>query len=200
MRWLTELTALPWQVFLPESTQTRLGIPTLEERRRKEVLQHARGLVLDVGCGPNRLIHSYRAGGGRGLGCDVFSWDGVDLLCDAAALPIRSGSFDTVTLVACLNHIPRRTECLSEVARVLVPDGRLLVTMIPTLVGTLSHKLMWWDPDLRHRGMCHDELYGMSDSHVIGLAHSAGLALMNKENFIIGLNRIFVFEKSQSCR
>lgn len=46
---------------------------------------------------------------------------------DARALPYENGSFDAVILTTVLGEIPDRAAALREVARVLKPEGRLVV-------------------------------------------------------------------------
>jgi hypothetical protein len=66
------------------------------------VIPHVRGRLLDVGCGANQLVRRY----GDGLGVDVHPWANVDVLVsDCSTLELKSATYDTVTFVACLNHI-----------------------------------------------------------------------------------------------
>lgn len=53
----------------------------------------------------------------------------VNLLGDGARLPIRSGSIDTVLSTEVLEHVPEPSRLIAEMARVLRPGGRLLVTV-----------------------------------------------------------------------
>jgi ubiquinone/menaquinone biosynthesis C-methylase UbiE len=46
---------------------------------------------------------------------------------DATALPYEAGSIDAVVLTAVLGEIPDRAAALTEIKRVLRPDGRLVV-------------------------------------------------------------------------
>jgi len=192
-----DLLRLPLQVLLSPRAQTRLGIRTLEAERRERVLRHARGLVLDVGCGTNRLVRDHRARGGRGYGCDVYTWGPIDVQADGAWLPFADAVFDTVTLVACLNHIPERERCLREVARVLRPGGHAVLTMIPPLIGRLAHSLSWWDRYTHERGMRRDEEHGLHDAEIRRLGGAAGLELVGRERFEAGLNTLYRFVRPE---
>ena len=77
----------------------------LERRRIAAVLPHVRGRLLDIGCGANHLVRGY----GNGVGADVYDWGDVDCLVeDSASLPFSDGAFDTISIVAALNHVRNR--------------------------------------------------------------------------------------------
>ena len=105
--------------------------------RTRVVIPHIRGRLLDIGCGLNELVRTYA---GDGTGVDVYQWGEVEVVVDDTAdLPFRDGEFDTVTVVAALNHIPNRAEALVEAYRVLKPGGSIIVTMITASVGRAWH-------------------------------------------------------------
>ncbi|WP_435063967.1 class I SAM-dependent methyltransferase [Halobaculum sp. EA56] len=102
---------------------------------------------LDVGCGNGRHCEPLRACVDRVVGVDVSGGllgaararardrgyaDGVSFVRgDAAALPVRDGRVDVAVYVAALHHLrsrERRVASLSELARVLAPGGRALVS------------------------------------------------------------------------
>lgn len=66
------------------------------------MLPNVKGRLLDIGCGNNMLVKAW----GNEIGVDVFNWPGVDMVVeDCAKLPFTDGEFDTVTIIAALNHI-----------------------------------------------------------------------------------------------
>ncbi|MFA5897018.1 MAG: class I SAM-dependent methyltransferase, partial [Thermoplasmata archaeon] len=117
-----------------------------------EVLRFIRTLpdrarVLDVGCGNGR--HA-RALLGRGLTAVALDFSRSLLLLgrergaeelagrlhwvegEATALPLRTGSVDAALCVAVLHHLPTRGDrvaALREIRRVLVPGGRVFVSV-----------------------------------------------------------------------
>ena len=105
------------------------------------------GLGLDVGCGNGRHTELLAAHADRVLGLDVSRGllneaaarvtagdvaESVSLVQgDASTLPLGTGVVDVVVYVATLHHLPDRSlrvASLDEIARVLRPDGRALVS------------------------------------------------------------------------
>ncbi len=162
--------------------------------RVRTVLPHVRGRFLDIGCGTNQLVRSYP---GDGLGVDVFQWGDVDLVVeDTAALPLDDESFDTVSIVAALNHIPNRREVLMEANRVLRRGGRICITMIPPRLSTVWHRLRRpWDADQGERQMKPGEVYGLTPNEVDGLLSGAGFGAVFSKRFMLRINRLTVAEK-----
>src|SRR5262249_4425778 len=118
---------LPLKLLIPQPVIRRIPLlKTNAEIRTGVVLNAARGRLLDIGCGTNRLVAQYRGGGGDGVGVDVYPWEGVDLIVeDTSKLPYPDASFDTISFVACINHIPNRIDVLREAHRVLKPGGQV---------------------------------------------------------------------------
>lgn len=175
-----------------------LGTPLtrlLGRWRVAAVLPQLNGRVLDVGCGSNRLVREH----GCGVGVDVFPWQGVDLVIeDAGRLPFADESFDCVTFLASLNHIPNREQALCEAYRVLRPGGRVLITMLTPLVGRVWHRLMRWrDPDQQVRGMQTGEVWGIADASVRRMLGGAGFVGWRINTFQCGLNRLHQATKAE---
>jgi SAM-dependent methyltransferase len=163
----------------------------LEPWRHRVVLPFVRGRLLDLACGYNNLTRAH----GSGLGADVFPWEGIDIrIGDAAQLPFRDGSFDTVSIVAALNHIPNREAALLAVKRVLRPDGRFLATMIGPGTGRFAH-LIFHQDEARRGGMRRGEVDGIAPREMRALLQQAGFELVREVRFQLGLNRLYVARK-----
>ncbi|MFC1514712.1 class I SAM-dependent methyltransferase [Candidatus Omnitrophota bacterium] len=110
---------LPLKLIIPQPIIRKIpGLTTNEDIRIAKALRNIKSdaKCLDIGCGDNKLIKRHRMRGGEGTGIDVYPWDGVDLIVeDSSKLPFEENSFDCVTFVASLNHIPNRAEVLKEV-------------------------------------------------------------------------------------
>ncbi|XP_061420048.1 alkylated DNA repair protein alkB homolog 8 [Lethenteron reissneri] len=93
-------------------------------------------LVCDVGCGNGKYLGlakgSYVFGCDRSAGlvgiCEQRGFQA--LVCDALALPVRTGACDACLSIAVIHHLStqdRRLEALRELLRILRPGGRALV-------------------------------------------------------------------------
>lgn len=182
--------AFPLLAFISPERARGLGLTPVEDERLLVCLRYARGRLLDVGCGTNQLVQRY----GSGVGVDVYPWHGIDVLCDTGRLPFPDAVFHTVTMAACLNHIPRpqRLPVLAEVHRVLRPDGQLLVTMLDPIIGRITHRVREGvDPDQQVRGIHQDEDLGLWSSEVRRLLEESGFRVEWRKRFVFGLNNVY---------
>jgi SAM-dependent methyltransferase len=166
--------------------------------RIKTALPHVRGYLLDIGCGTNQLVRTYREKlKGSGLGVDVYGWEGVDLVVkDSSKLPFASESVDTVAMLAVFNHIPNRDRVLLEARRLLRAKGRLIMTMIPPGISRVWHILRSpWDADQKERGMKEGELFGLTQKEVRRFLTDAGFEIKLEKRFMFGVNGLTVAER-----
>lgn len=186
--------ALPLLALLSREQSIKIGLTPLDDERVIMAMEYAKGKALDIGCGANNFIRSY----GNGVGVDVFPWEGSDKVIKSADdLPFKARSFDTVSYLACLNHIPERMGSLHEAYRVLSPGGVILVTMIPPRWGRFIHWIRFRnDPDHKDRHIDHDhELLGMHPTHVRSLLSDAGFTDIRRKKFVFGINSIYIGTK-----
>lgn len=175
----------------------RLGATSINAERIAAALPHLRGHVLDLGCGRNLLLQNYP---GSGIGVDVFDWGvGALVLEDTSKLPFPDNTFDTVAILAALNHIPNREEVLRDVHRVLRPDGHLVVTMINPVLSSVGHRMLWWYGEDWKRGMANGEVYGFWTSELIAMLGAAGFRLLRHERFLYGLNNLYIFRTAAAA-
>ncbi len=182
----------PLNMWLSEEASHRLGLTPIDHERVRAALRHCRGKLLDVGCGNNLLVRCH----GSGFGVDVHPYAEMDARCASTHLPFKNETFDSVALLACLNHMNRRMETLAECRRVLKPRGRLLVTMIHPFIGRFSHPIRKsHDPDQLERGIAAGESWGLTTNQVLRLFADCGFRLVLHERFMWFLNNIYVAEK-----
>lgn len=184
----------------------RGGLSSLATERFDYVARETRGRCLDVGCGRhNRFVTEFLQG--NGVGVDVFPYDGLhpeQILKDLRRFPFEDGSFDSVTFIANINHVPapdRDTE-LAEAFRCLRPGGNIIVTMGNPVAELLVHKVVWLYDKLfgthvdmdTERGMEEDEAYFLTDDEIRTRLARAGFTRITKKYFATqwGLNHLFV--------
>ena len=176
--------------FLDKRFKKYYAIRYFTEKRLKEVLLYCQGFLLDIGCGDNELVRRY----GNGVGIDIVDWgEGAIIIKDTTKLPFSASTFDAVTLVASLNHIPYRLEVLKEARRVIKSEGRLIITMINPLVGFIAHKLFFWLGEEKVRGRDPLEKDGMWSKEIFWLTEKAGFKLKMKKKFLFFLNNLYIF-------
>ena len=189
-------------VVLPDHVSERLHLTSLRAERLEAALAEIDGRLLDVGAGDNMLVRLHReASAARNpvadgsVGVDVFDWGGGCVIVEhCGKLPFDDGAFDTVSFVACLNHIPERRAALAEAYRVLRPGGKLVVTMIGKLLGAVGHAIWWYSED-KHRESRPGELAGMDLVDVISLIREAGFPEVEVKRFVYGLNVLYTAGK-----
>jgi len=186
--------ALPLLSLVSREKSIKMKLVPIDDERVIIALLHAKGRVLDVGCGANNFIRSY----GNGVGVDVFPWEGCDIVVkDASKLPFPKGDFDTVSFLACLNHIANRKEALIEANRVLKDDGQILITMITPRWGKFIHWIRFSnDPDHKTRHINHgSEQLGINSVDMQHLLAEAGFCINKRVRFVFGLNSLYVAKK-----
>ena len=109
--------------------------------------------LLDVGCGLGGKTVAYAEAGARAVGTDILeanaeqsrAYAGAErksiefFVADAAALPVRDGSFDTVVANDAMEHFSEPERALSEMRRALRPGGAIWVFFTPHYSPLGSH-------------------------------------------------------------
>jgi SAM-dependent methyltransferase len=91
---------------------------------------HARGLLLDVGCGgrPHESIFLPYVDRYIGVDTPASALSRVDVAAIASHLPFPDQTFDTVLCTEVLEHLSDPATCLREMGRVLRVGGHLILT------------------------------------------------------------------------
>lgn len=157
------------------------------------------GRLLDVGCATGEYTDEMAPGFEQVDAIDieldrlaVYAQDHPDNVSlhtqSVTSLEFSDDTFDVVTLIEVLEHLPDVPTALAEIARVLRPGGRLLLTTpnrgwpfeqhgIPAgnrrLPGPAMPGLTWVPP--LHRRLCRTAVFTRSDLDALGEA--AGLRL-----------------------
>jgi len=184
--------------FFSDEMCQKLRMTSINDERLSFSSRFVQGRLLDIGCGKNKLVNNYQ---GVGTGVDVFDWKtGATIVPDTSKLPYESNSFDTVTILAALNHIPNRDEVLQEAYRLTSPSGRLVLTMINPVLSVVGHRVLWWYGEDWARGMEEGEVYGFWNSALVAMVEKQGFVFSEHRRFLYGLNNLFVFTKPLDIR
>ena len=188
---------LPIKLIIPQPIIARIPfLTTNKDIRTKLVLNEVNGKLLDIGCGNNELVSAYRRKGETGLGIDVYPWPGADMVVeDSSVIPFDDKSFDSVTFVACINHIPNRDKVLLEAHRLISDGGRLIITNLSPGISKLWHSIAFWDEDQSQRGMKEGEVWGLSSRCLSSLLLDAGFEIIEMSRFSWCLNQLYVCSK-----
>lgn len=166
------------------------------ERQRQKVVPQARGEVLELGFGTGLNAKHYQAGNvTQVVGVDPSreSWvlaqnrvadaDVAFEYCQASAedIPLKANSIDTAVITYTLCTIPDPARALEEVARVLRPDGLVLIAehaLAPDpAVEKWQHRLdrLWG----KFAGGCHinRNIRAILDASPLRVTHWQGMYL-----------------------
>lgn len=85
--------------------------------------------LLDLGCGSQPYRRYYASRCDEAIAADYSVRSRIDVRLSATALPFRDATFDVILLSEVLEHVDEPGQAISEIARVLKPGGRLLLTV-----------------------------------------------------------------------
>jgi hypothetical protein len=106
----------------------------------------------------------------------------------------RGKTFNCITLLAVLEHMPRATQSQLSAAlyNCLEFKGRVIITVPSSFVDYI----LWVLSKMRLvDGMSLGEHYGFKSGETPSLFHSKQFELIKHKKFQLGLNNLFVFEK-----
>ncbi len=177
--------------------------------------------VLDLCTGSGVSLAGLRRAGRTVLGMDVSlamlqvaattsdsgGWSPRLACADGFHLPLRAGSLDAVTVAFGIRNLRPRPAALAEIARVLVPGGRLIVLEAAAPApGPLAPFTRWWirhaipfagrlSPDPTAYRYLSDSIFefGSGPEFEADLA-AAGFQKLEARSFLFGASRLWVAE------
>jgi 2-polyprenyl-3-methyl-5-hydroxy-6-metoxy-1,4-benzoquinol methylase len=159
-------------------------------------------LLLDIGCGDGALLESVRGIIGYGIGVDpvitcVKETDQYKLLPGTFPTCVpKDTRYDIITMLAVLEHFPpdEQAKLAAHFHRLLKPKGRVIITVPSPRVDEILHVLIF----LRMiDGMSAHEHYGFKVEQTEDIFDAGRFRLLHKQKFQLGLNNLFVFERTQ---
>lgn len=182
--------------------QTKL----LDRLLRDERIARARpfiprgAVVLDIGCGDGELLRLLSGHIERGVGieptlAEKVTGENFELIPGRFPDDVPAGiEFDVITLLAVLEHLrPADQALLAEAcARLLKPDGRIVITVPSARVDDILHVLL-----RLHliAGMAAHEHYGFRAADTLAIFTPPHYRLVRRATFQLRLNNLFVFER-----
>ena len=171
-------------------------------RARWQTLKpYLKGSILDLGCGFTNfpdLLTDGQTYTGADAWSEAVSWSAerypqfrfitCDLNHDSIQLP--AASYDTVVMIAVLEHLHQPLHGLQE-ARRMLKSGRHLVLTTPSRLGDLAHRigsrfyLFYSEEEVKHI-----EIFNRRK--LFRIAEDAGLNVIHFKYFAFGLNQLLV--------
>lgn len=160
--------------------------------------------VLDIGCHEGELFRQLSDRLGAGVGIDPQLEEpvvgrGYRLLPGTfpGALATEGASFDVITLLAVLEHIPAGEQgaLVNELYEHLEPGGAVLLTVPVPFVDRILAALRALR--LIH-GMSLEQHHGFEPAQVPALFADRGFVLATEGTFQLGLNHLFVFRRPEA--
>jgi SAM-dependent methyltransferase len=105
--------------------------------------------------------------------------------------------FDVISMLAVLEHFPpaQYSKLSDGIRRLLRPDGLLLITVPSAAVD----EILKWLLKLRLiHGMSLEEHHGYDVDQTLGIFGAPAFRLLMHKQFQLGLNNLFVFQRSDS--
>jgi 2-polyprenyl-3-methyl-5-hydroxy-6-metoxy-1,4-benzoquinol methylase len=193
----------------PESTVKEAILePLLRRMRIRQVLptikKYSNCRLLDIGCGwEARLLKTVEPYIESGVGIDFKAGEihtpkiTTRRVTFDNSLPFTDGSFDVVTMLAVLEHLAEPIAIAQEIERILIPGGRLIVT-VPSraakpVLEFLSYRLkIVSEAEIRD----HKAYYNYVD--LAALFEKTRLHIEQHRYFQFGMNNLCILRKQSN--
>lgn len=175
----------------------------LERLRMKAIRQYVSGDILDIGCGYGSVVRTFGPAREDYMGIEhnlkIVHWlkkqyPGYSFLfldTDIDLIPV-SRKFDTILMIAVLEHLAHPERLIAVLPKLLKPDGRIVLTT-PTPIGGWVHTIGGGVGVFSHEAKDDHKAFYDLDSLTF-LFQNAGLKLVNHRYFMAGMNQLGVFQ------
>lgn len=121
----------------------------LEYRAIEEAKRHARGLLVDIGCGRMTYRHDLEPYVVKYIGVDHPTISAIyrnprkpEVYADASKLPFEDGTFDIALLLEVTELLPDPISAFGEIGRIVKPNG-ILILLSPFLYSIHDEPYDW---------------------------------------------------------
>lgn len=169
------------------------------------IQRYVSGDILDIGCGYGSVVRTFGPAKEKYLGIEhnstIVQWlkkqyPGYSFLIldtDSDLIPVTR-KFDTILMIAVLEHLTHPERLIAVLPELLKPGGRIVLTT-PTPIGGWVHtKGGGLGLFSREAKDDHKAFYDL-DSLTL-LFQNAGLKLVNHRYFMAGMNQLGVFQRA----
>ena len=133
--------------------------------------RHARGRLLDLGCGKVPLYAAYAPFAAEITCVDWAAGEHIDRCCDLTEpLPFDGDSFDTIVLSDVLEHVPEPDLLWREMTRVLAQGGKVIMN-VPFYYSVHAHPHDYY----RYTNFALERFVKMNQLELVHLAAFGGL-------------------------
>jgi SAM-dependent methyltransferase len=129
--------------------RSKLGLIYRKYFLYPKIYKYLNGKILDIGCGVGDFLKLYNHVSGVDINEDCVNYciqNGLNVkLMAQDVLPFKDNSFNSIILDNVLEHIDNPTNLISEITRVLTPNG-ILVIGVPCEKGykyDVDHKVFY---------------------------------------------------------
>lgn len=177
--------------------------PFLRRQRIRQGVRHARGKVLDYGCGTGKLSEYFLPANYHGTDLDeevlrlARKKYPSHLFHSLAEFAESKDCFDTIIGLAVIEHLPDPQSFLANLKKRLKPDGRIVLTTPNPVFGWIHHlgsKMGLFSAEADKE---HEQLINHKKMQI--LAANSGLRIILSKKFLWGANQLFVLESVDKC-
>lgn len=171
--------------------------PLLRWMRLRRVMPHIpkNSVLLDVGCGTaaaflKTISPHIKTGFGVDFKVEETKFNNIETiqLRLENQLPFAESTFDAVTMLAVLEHIEYEQEILKEIYRVLIPGGKLILT-VPSIWSQPILEFLAYKVKIVSEAEIRDhKRYYTRDSLRKALINQTGFEIFKHQYFQFGMN------------
>lgn len=182
--------------------------PYLRNKRTSMVLPYLKGDILDIGCGPGRNLELLKE---RNIPFSSYTGIEIDenliqklsaqypdskffkVDLDTEKIPVDR-KFDTIVLLAVIEHIFNLKFLFNQLADLLKPDGRIILTTPTPFGNDIIHRLGTAIGLFDKEGGQDDHIAIFNKKRLQILGSEVGLQIEDYKTFQFGCNQISIYK------